>query len=182
MNVLILHGIGGRAGIHWQQWLHDTLAAEGHTVIMPDLSDSDHPARKQWLSEAKEGLGSIDPASLVIVGHSLGVTTALDLIEQLPAPIKGPVTVSGFAVDYGASFNGYFLREKTVNFDRVNKNTPRSFVFFGDDDPYVTQAALQDLADELKVKPAIIAGGGHLNTEAGFTEFPPILEAARSLV
>ncbi len=50
-------------------------------------------------------------------------------------------------------------------------------VFYGDDDPYVTQAALCDLAHQLRVQPHI-TGGRHLNTERGFTAFPAVLQAA----
>jgi predicted alpha/beta hydrolase family esterase len=81
LEVLILHGIGGHAGIHWQQWLHDELEKVGCKVIMPDLPESDHPDRKAWLKAAGDSIEGLDPTSLIIVGHSLGVTTALDLIE-----------------------------------------------------------------------------------------------------
>ena len=53
MNILILHGIGGKAGSHWQQWLHDELVKSNHNVIMPTLSDNDKPDRNTWLLEVQ---------------------------------------------------------------------------------------------------------------------------------
>jgi predicted alpha/beta hydrolase family esterase len=176
MNFLILHGIGGHAGIHWEQWLHDELKEQGHTVIMPELPDSARPSRAQWLLEALQAIKDIDTTDLVIVGHSLGVTTALDLIEQSTTPVKALVSVSGFAIDYGAELNSYFLREKLVDFDRVRANIGTSVVIYGDNDPYVTQEALKHLADALCVGPTIIHEGGHLNTEGGYTKFPRLLD------
>lgn len=182
MTILILHGIGGHAGIHWQQWLHDGLRSQGHTVIMPDLPHTKHPDRQDWLATVSQLVAATDPSQLVIVGHSLGVTTALDFIEQSKTPIKALMSASGFAVDYGAELNSYFLKERSINFQKVRANLGNATVFYANDDPYVTQSALKNLADELKVKPIIIAGGGHLNTERGLTKFSQLLEAILKII
>lgn len=176
MTILILHGIGGYAGIHWEQWLHDQLRQQGYRVIMPNLSNGDHPDRQQWLAEVKQAIQDIDTTQLIIVGHSLGVTSALDFIEQSPTPIKALYSVAGFAIDYGAELNSYFLQEKTVDFAKVRANVHKAVVFYSDDDPYVTQPALRQVADALDTQPIIIPGGGHLNTERGYTQFPKLLE------
>lgn len=175
-TVLILHGIGGHAGIHWQQWLHDELKEHGYNVIMPTLSNSVHPDRQQWLSEIKQAVANIDTDKLIIVGHSLGTPSALDFIEEAESPLAGLVSVSGFATDYGLELNSYFLKEKAIDFDKVRANLKSVAVVYGDDDPYVTQEALQQLADELHVEPLIIPSGGHLNSERGYTTFPQLLD------
>ncbi len=174
MTILMVHGIEGHAGIHWQQWLHDELVKTGHKVIMPSLPNSDHPDRKIWLKTVKENIKDIDSFNLVIVAHSLGVTTVLDLIEY--TSVKALVSASGFAYNYGAELNSYFLKEKDVDFKKVNKNLKQAFVIYGDNDPYVPQKVLKSLADNLKVKPEIIKNGGHLNTSSGYKAFPRLLE------
>jgi uncharacterized protein len=180
MNVLILHGIQGKAGENWTQWLSDSLSKKSYKVVMPNLTDADHPDRKTWFNEIKTIADKLSN-DLIIVAHSLGVTSALDYIEQSPNKIKGLVSVSGFADDYGLELNSYFLKEKQINFDKVNKNLEKAFVFYGDDDPYVTQEALKSLTNELKVIPIVIKNGGHLNSSAGFTEFPKLLETVLSI-
>lgn len=182
MTILILHGIGGHAGIHWQQWLHDELENLDQTVLMPDLPYADHPDRQTWLKTVKQAAEGINPSELIIVGHSVGVTTALDFIEQVQSPVKGLLCVSGFAIDYGLELNSYFLREKSIDFSVVRRKVGRSFVFFGDNDPFVTRGALQNLADGLDVKPVIIPDGGHLNSDAGFTKFPQLLDAINVII
>lgn len=181
MTVLILHGIQGHAGIHWQKWLNDQLAAKGHKVLMPNLPNAEHPDRSEWLRIVKEVIADCDLSDLVIVGHSLGVVTALDFIEQSPASIKALISVSGFSKDYNAELNSYFLKEKEINFEKVRKNLKKAVVIYGDNDPYVPQEILKLLADKLNVKPTIIKSGGHLNTDAGFSTFPELLKIINDL-
>ena len=181
MTILILHGIGGHAGIHWQQWLFDQLTKKGNQVIMPDLPNPDRPNREEWLQVARDSVRKVDLKDLVIVGHSLGVVTALDLIEQANQKLKALISVSGFAKDYGAKLNSYFLKEKKINFNKVNRNFDRAFVIYGDNDPYVPQKTLKSLADELGVKPIIFANGGHLNADTGYTTFPRLLKIIKNI-
>src|ERR1017187_4541621 len=181
MGALILHGIGGYGGIHWQQWLRDKLTSKGYNVFMPSLSESEHPDRHTWLEQTIQIVGNSPTENLIIIGNSLGVTTALDFIETLSSPIKALICVSGFSDDYGADFNSYFLREKVINFDKVRRNVRKCTVIYGDDDPYVTQEALSSLAQNLKVEATVIHNGGHLNTEAGFIQFPVLLHVINDL-
>lgn len=179
MIVLILHGIEGHAGIHWQRWLHDELAKAGHDVLMPDLPETMHPNRRLWLKTALDAVKDKNSDSLVIVGHSLGVVTALDFIEK--TPVKALISVAGFSSDYGRELTGYFLKEKDIDFKKIKKNLGQAFVFYAENDPYVPQIALRDLADCLKVAAEIIPNGGHFNTEAGYTTFPRLLEVIKGI-
>ncbi len=175
-TVLILHGIGGHAGIHWQQWLHDELTAEGYKVLMPDLPSPSQPDRTSWLAEISKTLDGVDPTQLIIVGHSLGVTSALDFIEQAEGRVDGLISVAGFAEDYGAELNHDFLSERIIDFAKVKAKLNWSAVVYGDNDPYVTQDALKYVADSLGVQPIVVKNGGHLNTESGYEELPTIME------
>lgn len=181
MTVLILHAIGSHAGAHWEQWLHDQLVERGHTVLIPNLPDANHRNRQAWLETAQQLVAHIPTSELVLVGHSLGVVTALDFIEHSPTDVKALVAVAGFGRDYGLELNSYFMRERTIDFTKVRQQVEKSFVFYGDNDPYVPQEVLADLAAKLDVAPIIVHNGGHLNTEAGFTEFPALLEVFQKI-
>jgi hypothetical protein len=181
MNILILHGIGGKAGIHWQQWLHDELVKAGHNVAMPTLPDAEHPDRKTWLDEIKGYMSNLSSKDTVIIGHSLGVPSALDYIEQADEPIKAFISVSGFSYPLNAELNDYFMKEKVLDFAKINNKIGKAYALYGDNDPYVSQKALKDLADELGVEPTVFHNGGHLNTDAGYTEFPELLDIIKGL-
>lgn len=179
-RALILHGIFGKAGENWGQWLHDQLILQGYDVAMPTLPGPDHPDRAQWLAVIRHYAGS-DVQDLTIVAHSLGVASALDYIEQSNTLVNALVSVAGFSDDYGAEINSYFMRSKDVDFDKVNRQLRRAAVLYGDDDPYVPRASLQALADALHVRPVVVRGGGHLNEAAGYGVFPLLLETIGSI-
>ncbi|OGL30501.1 hypothetical protein A3F37_01345 [Candidatus Saccharibacteria bacterium RIFCSPHIGHO2_12_FULL_41_12] len=121
-SIIIIHGIGGYAGIHWQGWLADELEKLDYNVLMPEMPEADNPDRSEWLSTIKNLLKNVELKDLIIVGHSLGVTTALDFIEQSDQRINGLVSVSGFAEDYGAELNGEFLKQKNLDFKKIRDN------------------------------------------------------------
>lgn len=182
MTIVILHGINGFAGKHWQQWLHDELIKEGHKVIMPTLPDPEHPDRRAWQDTIEKLVKDENLTRLIIVGHSLGVPAALDVIEAISTPIFSLVSVSGFYRAYGEDLNDYYMQERKIRMDKVRRNVKHAAVFYGDNDPYVPQKELQALADELDVSPIIIPGGGHLNTSAGYETFPQLLDSIKSII
>lgn len=181
MTVLILHGVGGKSGDHWEQWLHDVLRAKGISTLMPQLPHSDHPNRNEWLQTVIDQTKDINESELVIVAHSLGVATALDFIEQTSGIVNALISLSGFPYDYGSELNNYFMKQKNINFNFVRQHLNKSFVIYGDDDPYVPQAALQELAKKLETTPKIVKKGGHMNTGSGFKTYPYLLEIIEKL-
>jgi predicted alpha/beta hydrolase family esterase len=181
MTVLLLHAIESHAGAHWQQWLAGELTKQGHTVLMPDLPEAARPDRKTWLATVKDLLAHTATGNLLLVGHSLGVVTALDYIEQSLTDVRGLISVAGFGKDYGLALNSYFMRERDIDFFTIRQKVREKYVFYGDNDPYVPQEVLADLAAKLDVAPTVVHGGGHLNTEAGFTTFPALLNVFQSM-
>ncbi len=177
----MLHGIESRPGANWQAWLAHQLQAQHNQVDLLELSNPDKPQRADWLAELQRSAHTIDPNELVLVGHSLGVVTALDYLESIDMPIHALVSVSGFASDYQNELNSYFLREKSIDFVKVKANVRNAYVFFGDDDPYVTQSALHEVALGLGVEPHVIEKGKHLNANAGYTKFPELLTTVEQL-
>jgi hypothetical protein len=175
-TVLILHGIQGHAGIHWQQWLHDKLVSQGYKVLMPELPAADRPDRETWLKTIQDTLAKVNQQELIIVAHSLGVPSALDYIETLDKPVKALISVSGFAQDYGAELNSYFMSEKQIDFNQIKANLEQAYVLYGDNDPYVPQPTLESLAQNLEVEAQVFEKGGHLNTDTGYKRFPYLLE------
>lgn len=170
-TVLILHGINGFAG--WQESIKKHLISKKYNVIMPVFPNWDHPDRAECLQAVKDCLKNIDLNYLIIIGHSLGATTACDFIETLNCPIYKFISVSGFAKDYHYELNSYFLKEKSVDYKKVVVNTKKRIVIYGDNDPYVPQNILSGFAGDIHADDIIVVeNGGHLSTGSGFIEFP----------
>jgi predicted alpha/beta hydrolase family esterase len=49
----------------------------------------------------------------------------------------------------------------------------------GDDDPYLPEGIAAAYGLPLKMATTVIPGGGHLNTESGYGEWPAVLEWCR---
>ena len=115
------------------------------------------------------------------MGHSLGVPSALDYIEQSEQSITALISVSGFYRSYGFEPNQYFMEEKNIDINKASKKIGTSYVICSDNDPYVTQKELLGLANALDVNPIIITEGGHINQTAGFNKLPEVMNIINSI-
>lgn len=182
MTIVLLHGIEGRPGSNWQGWLSSQLTKLGHNSILLELPNPDKPDRTQWLSTLTTAVKDIDPSTLILIGHSLGVATILDYLDSVNSPIKGMISVSGFARDYGLPLNSYFMAERQIDLNKIQSRAENKYVLFGDDDPYVPQADLIHLAQNLNISPMVFTKGGHLSSRFGFDKFPQLLTLVEDII
>ena len=174
-TIAIFHGINGFAG--WQKDLSKKLILRGYKIIMPTFPNKDHPDRGICLKTVQSALKGINLPDLIIIGHSLGATTACDYLETIKTPISKFISVSGFGEDYNEEINSYFLREKNIDYNKVVSNSLKRIVIYGDNDPYVPQKTMENFAAEIKADDVyVVENGGHLSTGAGFTQFPLLLD------
>ena len=57
-----------------------------------------------------------------------------------------------------------------------NKIRVKRLYFYSDNDPYVKYETEKKFADTITENQIIIFGGGHLNSESGYTEFSELLK------
>lgn len=184
MKVLILHGIHGHAGKHWMQWLYDRLSENGFDVMMPDLPNSTDPSYLDWIPFIQKIFSKFNHdelSDLIVVGHSMGVPAALEVIQDLSFPIKALYSIAGFYKDYGSELNRNFMSSLSINIVKAKNNIQNSFVIFGDDDPYVPQDILKELAIGLGVEPIILKKAGHVNSDTGYVKFESLLDEILNL-
>lgn len=177
-TALLVHGAFGDPEENWLPWLKQELEKFDYKVIIPTLPTPEEQNLESWMKIAEPYLAELDEES-VIVGHSIGATFLLSVLEKLEKPIYAAVFVSGFLNDLGDeqfdSINRTFY-QKEFDWDRIKRNAEKVAIFHGSDDPYVPTAQALALARRLETEPIIIPNGGHLNEAAGFTEFPELLE------
>lgn len=181
MTALILHGVSGNAGKHWMQWLHDELVKLGIEVIMPTLPNSDNPDFFEWKKTILNLIKDVELSELIVFGHSLGNAAALEIVQDLDKPIKAFISVAGFYQDYGSEINTEYMQKCDIDIKKARERIENAFVVYGDNDPYVPQNVLNKLAVGLEVEPIVIKSGEHLNTDAGFTRLPVLIELAKKV-
>ena len=117
----------------------------------------------------------------VIIGHSTGSICALKYVLENKIKIDKLILVSGF--------NGYFAADENDIHNKINptyyveddkikeikKYVNKIICIYGDDDPYIPQNVLHNLAESVDAKEVIIKNGGHLNRDSGYTEFIELL-------
>jgi predicted alpha/beta hydrolase family esterase len=104
------------------------------------------------------------------------------LLEKLSRPVKCTVLVAPPLKQIGVpeidALNNSFLEEPFA-WELIRKNAGELAFLMGDDDQYVPQEQLLAIAKALDISPIVIAKGGHLNAETGYTELPSALELLR---
>lgn len=181
-NIFIIHGAYGSPKENWIPWLRNELEQRGHSVVVPSFPTPEGQNYENWMSVIQPQIENFNNETMLI-GHSVGATFALCILEKLDMQIKKTVLVSGFV----GLFEDKYADE---TFDRINKTiAEREFdwplirqsskqfcIFHGDNDPYVPSSKPEHLSKMLEVPIQWIKNGGHLNEASGFTEFPQLLK------
>jgi predicted alpha/beta hydrolase family esterase len=183
-RVIILHGAHGGPDTNWFPWLHATLEAEGIEVVRPRFPTPEGQSLAAWLDAYDLAVKSLPFAPTVLVGHSLGAAFALRLIERVVEPVAGLFLAAGFVGalglrDYDTINHSFFVAP--FDWPAIRERKGRVFrCWAGENDPYVPLSRSQDIATCLEAPLEIVSGGGHLNSETGFTTFPQMRDAILS--
>ena len=114
----------------------------------------------------------------IVVGWSTGAIFSLRYLYENNINCKKLILISGFNNYIG---NVPFVDNINKNFFMkdigVAKSVAREITCLkSDNDPFITQKALNEFCNNLEAKVFNIANGGHFNSSAGFDEFPTLLE------
>ncbi|MCL1892274.1 MAG: alpha/beta hydrolase [Alphaproteobacteria bacterium] len=182
-DIIILHGTDGFPEENWFPWLKNQLGTAGRNVYVPRFPTPENQSVKNWNKVLNEQVPCIGKDS-IFIGHSIGATYILHILEMLKEPIAGSIFVSGFIDKLGNEFfdtlNETFVNHK-FDWETIKKNAGKITLFHGDNDPYVPVPAAQKLAGALETPLTVIPNGGHLNAGSGYTQFPQILEALKAI-
>ncbi len=168
----IFHGTGGTPEGNWFPWLKAELQSQGHTVITPAFPDAEHPDLKTWMAQLEREQRITGDA--ILIGHSLGGTLILRILETLKIAVHGCVLVAPVSEPMSNDFDPLVATFIDHPFDwaKIRSNGGRMTILHSDNDPYVPLSHARTLADHTGASLNVIAGGKHLNRSAGFTTFP----------
>ncbi len=202
MQFVIFHGTFGSSNGNWFQSVKKELEELGHEVLVPQFPVEDWHAftkagpqtkpQKQnlqnWLKTFEERiLPKLKKDKMIcFIGHSLGPLFILHVLERYNLQLHSAIFVSPFLKNSSSMWqfeliNGDYYKSD-FDFNKLRKLIPKSYVLYGESDPYVEKKYLVDFADKLGSKKIVVKKGGHLNAEFGFTEFPLLVDICRTEV
>lgn len=174
-TAFIIHGVGGYPQENWFPWAKTELGQIGYQVFIPQFPTPEGQTLENWIKTFAEYEKYISEES-IIIGHSLGVPFALNLVEK--HKFKSAFLVAGFVGLTGNIFEEgmktFTLRD--FDWEKINANCKKFYIFNSDNDPYVQPEKGPELNVKLKNSELItIQGAGHFNATAGYKEFPLLL-------
>ncbi len=158
-TILILPGWQDSGPDHWQGlWLKKYPNA-----VKVEQKDWMHPKKDEWVSTLNETINRYD--EVILVAHSLGCPTIAHWANEYSSPkVKGALLVATFEK---------FVPEIT-GFDPIPlKPFPfKSIVVASSNDPWSPLEVAQKQATAWGAKLVNIGEAGHINTAAGFGDWP----------
>ncbi len=172
---LIVPGVGGSEYQHWQSWLQRQLMSCSRV----QQQDWNQPILKNWVAQFVKMLAAIQQP-VQIIAHSFGCLTsvaALSLHPELQSKIKRLILVApanparfgevGFSRDSSNDYAAWFHQLKI--------NVPAQMLI-SENDPWLSFADAQHLAQAWNVQPVNLGAVGHINVASGFGPFPQIFD------
>ncbi|MEK7599807.1 MAG: alpha/beta hydrolase [Patescibacteria group bacterium] len=176
-NAFIFHGTAGSPEGNWFPWLKTQLEQAGIKTTVPRFPTPEGESLDAWFS-VLDGLDEKIDNNSLLIGHSKGGMFLLKVLERLKQPVGGAVFVSS---PIGVKPILYYEEDKKFSsfdfdWDKIRGKAKHIAVLHSNNDPYVSIANGEQLAQKLGVDLTLIPQAGHLNAESGYLELQPILD------
>lgn len=193
-----MHGSYGSPEENWFRWLEKKLKSLGHEVILEQFPvDSWDEIEKigedkissyqaiQTLSSWEQYfvdqiLPKIKDEEVGFIGHSIAPVFMLHMLNKYDFKLKQAIFVSPFFnIPDAPSVWQFYPVNKTFysyefNFDKIKSQIGKSYVVYGDNDPYVPATEPPLFAEKLGAEIHVVPGGGHCGSV--FREFPLLMQ------
>ncbi len=174
-RVVIVHGYKGKPNTNWKPWLKTELQAEGYTVDVPEMPNTDHPVAEEWHQTLVNTIGNPD-VELYLIGHSLGCITILRYLETLASNQKvgGVILVAGFGERFpkytSGSHDSFF--DHPLDWQEIRKHSDNFVAIHSSDDPAIGLGQLELFKVNLGAKAVAVQGFGHFGSADNVYEIP----------
>ena len=178
--VVVVPGWMGSGEGHWQTWLEQQLAGDGRLTRRPRFADLDRPELPDWLTALRAAVADLPADGYDVVAHSLGAVLWLHHVTDLgdsPRAARVALVAPPSPATAIPEIAGFFPPPMDV--DTVRRGADGTVLVAGDDDPYLPEGIAAAYGLPLKMATTLIPGGGHLNVEAGYGEWPAVLDWCR---
>ncbi|MDD5086885.1 MAG: alpha/beta hydrolase [Candidatus Nanoarchaeia archaeon] len=181
-NILIVHGAYGGPDEHWIPWIREKLENYGYNIIVPKFPDPQSHDLNSWLMVFNDYRKYLNENS-IIIGHDIGSTFILHVLEGLKDKVKAVFLVSSFTgKPTHEKFKNINLEftDKEFNWEKIKKSCRRFYLYHGNDDPYIPVENAINLAEQLDGNLNLIRNGGHLDQNSGYVMFELLLDEIKN--
>lgn len=179
-NYLLIHGSFGSPFSNWIPYLRKEIEDKNLKVYTPDFPTGvGYQNYENWSKLLKTYVDTnIINENTIIFAHSIAPIFICKFLVENKIRVKRLVLVCGFN-NYLGIDKDYDTVNESMYFNNLSdiKNYCSDIVcFYSDNDPYVKYEAEKEFADTITDNHIMISGGGHLNSESGYTEFAELLK------
>ncbi|MFA6486161.1 MAG: GNAT family N-acetyltransferase [Candidatus Magasanikbacteria bacterium] len=180
-NIFIFHGVGGYPEENWFPWLKKELENSGNRVFVPQFPTPENQTLESWLKVLEQYKTYLDKDS-ILIGHSLGVPFALNVIEKYP--VSAAFFVAGFVGKADNEFDEEMktFAQREFDWEKIKNNCNNLYIYHSDNDPYLPIEKSERIAKNLDVEIRVVEGAGHFNKSAGYTTFNVLLEDIKKVL
>ena len=175
-NYIILHGSFGSKDGNWFPWLKTIIEEKGYKVDVPQMPVG---VGNQNYDNWSEELNKLTiNENTIIIAHSIAPVFVCKYLINNKIRVKKLLFVCGFNnylgidTDFDSVNKPMFLD----NLEDIKNYCDNIICFYSDNDPYVPLNVEKVFADTISNEQYIIANGGHINAESGYTEFQELLK------
>ena len=179
-NYLVVHGSFGSPFGNWFSWFYKMVSQNDNQVLVPQFPVGvDYQNYNNWSSllDNYRDLGLINEGT-VFIGHSIGAIFIVRYIIERNINAAKLILTAGFnnyvgvGGDYDKVNESFFI----ADISPIRGLVKEIICIRSNNDPYVSQEALTNFAQEIATKEVVIENGGHLNSESGYESFEKILK------
>ena len=178
-NYFLVHGSFGSPFSNWIPYLRKEIENKNLEVYTPDFPTGvGYQNYENWSRLMRAYVdANIVNESTDIFAHSIAPIFISKFLVENKIKVKRLVFVCGFNHYFGINEEYDTVNESMYFDDLVDvKNYCDDIVcFYSDNDPYVRYETEKEFADTITENQIMISGGGHLNSESGYTEFTDLL-------
>lgn len=179
-NYLMVHGSFGSSFSNWIPYLRKEIEDKGLEVYTPDFPTGvGYQNYGNWSKLLKIYVETNNiNENTTIFAHSIAPVFICKFLVENKIKVKRLVFICGFN-NYLGIDPDYDAVNESMYFDNLTdvKNYCDDIVcFYSDNDPYVKYDAEKSFADAITENQIMISGGGHMNSESGYTEFSELLK------
>lgn len=172
-NYLIIPGLGNSGPTHWQTYFEES----GKNFTRVEQTDWNAPVCDEWIASIDDMVKSFDPATVVLIGHSLGCSSIAHWTKKYKGRIKGALLVAPSDPEadiYTFPAKGF----APVPLDQIPFPT---IVVASNNDIWVTPERARFFADHWGSEFIDIGAAGHINADSGHYRWEEGLEILKRL-